>query len=276
MISEKIRNPLSLFDVRDKVAIITGASGSFGHACAVALGALGAKLLLASGTVEELEIVVGDVHHVGGKVATIVRRPDTLEDAQAILQAALDAYGRVDQLVVASGTNKAGFIENQSYEDWQRVMDANVRGPWLMAKAVGTYWIKEGIKGKVVLMSSTRGRHGNFSGYTAYCSSKGATDALTRVLATEWAKYGTTVNAIAPTTFRSKLTEWMWKDDDVGNATRTRHLVAYSARAARRGGGPGRHGDLFALAGVGFLYRPGHVCRWRLHRRLAQVRDAFR
>jgi NAD(P)-dependent dehydrogenase (short-subunit alcohol dehydrogenase family) len=224
MITEKIRNPLSLFDVRDKVAIVTGASGSFGHACAVALGALGAKLLLASGTAEELEAVVNDVRDVGGKVASIVRRPDTLEDAEAILTAALDAYGRVDQLVVASGTNKAGFIESQSYEDWQRVMDANVRGPWLMAKAVGTYWIKQGIKGKVLLMSSTRGRHGNLSGYTAYCSSKGATDALTRVLATEWAKYGTTVNAIAPTTFRSKLTEWMWKDDDVGNATRTRTL----------------------------------------------------
>jgi NAD(P)-dependent dehydrogenase (short-subunit alcohol dehydrogenase family) len=224
MITDKIRNPLSLFDVRDKVAIITGASGSFGHACAVALGALGAKLLLASGTAEELEAVVKDVGDVGGEVTSIARRPDTLEDAEAILKAALDAYGRVDQLVVASGTNKAGFIENQSYEDWQRVMDANVRGPWLMAKAVGGYWIKQGIKGKVLLMSSTRGRHGNFSGYTAYCSSKGATDALTRVLATEWAKYGTTVNAIAPTTFRSKLTEWMWKDDDVGNATRTRTL----------------------------------------------------
>jgi len=224
MISERIRNPLLLFDVRDKVAIITGASGSFGHACAVALGALGAKLLLASGTADELEAVVKDVRDVGGQVASVVRRPDTLSDAEAILTAALDAYGRVDQLVVASGTNKAGFIESQSYEDWQRVMDANVRGPWLMAKAVGSYWIKESIKGKVVLMSSTRGRHGNFSGYTAYCSSKGATDALTRVLATEWAKYGTTVNAIAPTTFRSKLTEWMWKDDDVGNATRTRTL----------------------------------------------------
>jgi NAD(P)-dependent dehydrogenase (short-subunit alcohol dehydrogenase family) len=224
MISERLRDPLSLFDVRGKVAIITGASGSFGHACAVALGALGAKLLLASGSAEELEAVVADVLSVNGEVASIVRRPETLSDAEAILQGALDAYGRVDQLVVASGTNKAGFIENQSYEDWQRVMDANVRGPWLMAKAVGGYWIKASIKGKAVLMSSTRGRHGNFSGYTAYCSSKGATDALTRVLATEWAKYGTTVNAIAPTTFRSKLTEWMWKDDDVGTATRTRTL----------------------------------------------------
>ena len=224
MISERLRNPLSLFDVRDKAVIITGASGSFGHACAVALGSLGAKLLLASGSAEELDTVVEDVREAGGNVENIVRRPDSLEDAEAILQAALDAYGRVDRLVVASGTNKAGFIEKQSYEEWQRVMDANVRGPWLMAKAVGSYWIKEGIKGKVVLMSSTRGRHGNFSGYTAYCSSKGATDALTRVLATEWAKYGTTVNAIAPTTFRSKLTEWMWEDSDVGKATRTRTL----------------------------------------------------
>lgn len=223
-ISEPLRNPLSLFDVAGKVAIITGASGSFGRACALTLGSLGGRLLLASGNAEELEAVVEEVSEVGGEATAIVSRPDSLEHAEAVRDAALAAYGGIDQLVVASGFNKAGFIQDLAYDDWQRVMDANVRGAWYMAKAVGSYWIDEKIKGKMLMMSSVRGRHGNFSGYTAYCTSKGATDALTRVLATEWAQYGITVNAIAPTVFRSKLTAWMWSDDKVGQATRKRSL----------------------------------------------------
>jgi NAD(P)-dependent dehydrogenase (short-subunit alcohol dehydrogenase family) len=224
MISQALRNPKSLFEVAGKVALITGASGSFGRACALALGASGAKLVLVSGTEGELNDVAAEARELGAEVVTVVRRPDTLEDAQAMLAAGVDAFGQVDQLVIASGFNKAGFIQDQDYEAWQSVMDANVRGAWLMAKAVGAYWIEKKIRGKVLLMSSVRGRHGNYSGYTAYCTSKGATDSLTRVLATEWAQYGITVNAIAPTVFRSKLTAWMWSDDEVGQATRKRSL----------------------------------------------------
>ncbi|MEH6724750.1 MAG: SDR family oxidoreductase [Hyphomicrobiales bacterium] len=223
-ITPTLRDPLSLFQVKDKVAIITGASGAFGRACALTLGALGTKLVLASGSEAELADVLAEVKEVGGEAVTIKRRPDSLEDAETIRDFALESYGRIDQLVIASGYNKAGFIQDMDYEDWQAVMDANIRGAWFMSKAVGSYWIENKIKGKMLLMSSVRGRHGNVSGYTAYCTSKGGSDALTRVLATEWGQYGITVNSIAPTVFRSKLTEWMWSDDPVGQATRKRSL----------------------------------------------------
>lgn len=225
MITEALKNPMSLFDVKDRSALITGASGAFGRAVAIALGSLGAKLTLAGGTKTDLDEVAAECREVGADVQVLYLRPDTLEDAQTMVDAAVEAYGTLDQLFVASGSNKPGFIHEQSLEDWQSVMDANVRGAWLMAKAAGTYWIENKKRGKVLLVSSVRGRHGNVSGYTGYCASKGATNMLTTVLATEWGQYGTTVNAIAPTVFRSKLTAWMFdEDNELGQATKKRSL----------------------------------------------------
>jgi NAD(P)-dependent dehydrogenase (short-subunit alcohol dehydrogenase family) len=235
MAGDILRDPLSLFDVSGKVVVITGASGALGRAAAIALGAVGARLLLVSGSADSLAAVTAEVKEAGGEVAVLACRPDTQADADAIIGAADAAYGRVDSVLVASGYNKPAPIEDMPYEDWQAIMDANVRGPWLMAKSFGRHLASRaaagaGGHGKLVLVSSVRGRHGSPAGYSAYCTSKGAVDSLTKTLATEWGPRGINVNAIAPTVFRSALTEWIFADTEAGRASRERNYARISLK----------------------------------------------
>jgi NAD(P)-dependent dehydrogenase (short-subunit alcohol dehydrogenase family) len=236
MAEDWLKNPASLFDVKGKVAIVTGASGAFGALAARVLSSAGCKLVLTAGKKAELDAIVGEC---SGSVGVNIR-PSSEANCDAIVAKAVEAFGRVDVLVVASGKNDVAKIHDMAPARFLDVMDANVTQSWLVARAVTIQMQKQNEGGKIVLMSSARGLLGHPAGYTAYCASKSAVDGITKALGCELGASGITVNAIAPTVFRSPLTEWMFGDDDKAKTTRTGFL----ARVPR-----GRLGEPSDLAG---------------------------
>jgi len=217
---ETALSPGQLFDLSGRSALVTGATGALGGVAARALAAAGAVLTLTGGDADALEAFGSELREGGADVELVARRPDSAEDADAMADAAVRAHGRIDILFTAAGLNRTSPIVEFPVDDWDSVMNGNVRGTWLVCRSVGRRMLERSDGGRVVLVSSTRGRLGHPAGYTAYCPSKAAIDGLTKALACEWGPAGITVNAIAPTVFRSALTAWMYADDGAGPAVR--------------------------------------------------------
>jgi NAD(P)-dependent dehydrogenase (short-subunit alcohol dehydrogenase family) len=246
-------NPLDMFDIRGKVALITGASGAFGMVAARVLAGAGCRLALAAGKAEELASIAAEC----GDVLQINARPvDEAACADMVAQT-VARFGRLDILVVASGMNKVALIDQMTPEMFSGVMDANVMQTWLLARAATVQMKLQGDGGKIVLVSSARGLLGHPAGYTAYCASKSAVDGMTKALGCELGPTGITVNAIAPTVFRSPLTAWMFEENEKAETVRKGFLARVPK--GRLGEPEDLAGPLLFLASKASDFYTGHI-----------------
>ncbi len=252
-----LKDPLSLFSVRDKVAVVTGASGAFGALAAKVLAGAGAKVAAVAGNAAALAETATECRALGGEVLELKARPDSEAACADIVARTVAQFGRLDIVVVASGKNDVAKITDMAPERFLDVMDANVTQSWLMARAATQQMLKQGEGGKIVLMSSARGLLGHPAGYTAYCASKSAVDGITKALGCELGPTGITVNAIAPTVFRSPLTAWMFEDTE--NAQTVRKGFLARVPKGRLGEPSDLAGPLLFLASAASDFYTGHI-----------------
>jgi len=250
-------DPLRMFDVKGKVAVITGASGAFGMVAARVLAGAGCRLVLAAGNARSLSEIAEECRGGGTEVVEANVRPETEAACDELIAAAVAAFGSCDILVVASGMDKVAKIEDMAPETFLGVMDANVMQSWLMARAATKQMKAQGTGGKIVLVSSARGLLGHPAGYTAYCASKAAVDGITKALGCELGPTGITVNAIAPTVFRSPLTAWMFEDTDDAKTVRNGFLTRVPK--GRLGEPEDLAGPLLFLSSKASDFYTGHI-----------------
>ena len=181
--------------MNDKVAIITGASSGIGRAAALLFAASGAKVVAVSRNEKELGLLRDEARDKSGSVK--VSLADILENSQVdrLINETVENYGQIDVLVNAAGIIKNGSIETTALDDWDKMMNINVRSVFYLMQKCVEHLAKT--KGNVVNVSSVTGLRA-FPNVLAYCVSKAAIDQLTRCSALELAPQGVRVNAVNP------------------------------------------------------------------------------
>jgi NAD(P)-dependent dehydrogenase (short-subunit alcohol dehydrogenase family) len=179
----------------ERVALITGASSGIGRATALKFASEGIRVALVARSADKLREIEAEINVKGGRVKAIPADVTRQADVERVVQATVEAFGGIDVLVNAAGIIATGTVENTNLEDWDYMMNVNVRAPFYLMQCAMPYLVER--KGNVVNVSSVTGLRA-FPGILSYCASKAAVDQLTRCAALEMASKGVRINAVNP------------------------------------------------------------------------------
>ena len=246
------RNVRDLFNLKGRVAIVTGGSIGLGHQIAEGLAEMGANVVLCARKKERCQQAAEDLQQLG--VKTLALGCDVKDPAgiQGVVDATLSQFGRIDVLVNNAGISWGAPVEEMRLEDWNKVIETNLTGTFLCAQAAGKVMIKQG-RGKIINIASVAGLGGAPPALPAigYHASKGGVISFTKDLACKWAAHNIQVNAIAPGWFPTHMSDWV-----IGHK---KDLLLPHIPLGRFGTEDDLKGALVFLASDASAYVTGHV-----------------
>lgn len=221
-----------MFDLTGKVALVTGASSGIGRACALALATQGAKVVVTARRLDKLEALVAEIKS-HGKDALAIKLDVTKKNdiANAVAQT-VKTFGRLDILLNNAGVAEFASILTMTEEQWDKTIDTNLKGYFLVAQAAAREMAKNKW-GRIIMISSiaSAGVGVGFSQIAQYCASKAGVIGLVESMADELAPMGILVNAIGPGVIESEMTEGMLKDPKQAEALLTRAPLKRAGKA---------------------------------------------
>lgn len=192
-----------LFSIKDQVAVVLGGTSGIGQAIARGYAQSGAHVVASSRDHVKVDAMAEEIQCLGVKTLRITSDVQDRASLERLCQETVDAFGRVDILVVTSGTTKKGPSVDFAEEDWQRILDINLSGTFRANQVFGRRMIEQ--RSGAIINTASLTSFVSFNEVAAYSCSKAAVVMLTETLACEWAKFNVRVNAIAPGVFRTPL-----------------------------------------------------------------------